>query len=133
MRDRLNKDVKRREWFRPFAPSVLENECRTWFEIAFPTPFMLFIAKVLRPEAIPAVTHVDGTARLQTVNAEDNELYVELLTSFANETGVPVLLNTSLNGNNEPLVETPADAFRFFAESPVDMLVFPDAGIVVTR
>lgn len=131
MRDILNQKIKQREWFRPFGPSVLEEKAADWFEIDFESKLMLFIAKVKRPAEIPAVSHVDGTSRLQTVTREDNPRFYDLIEQFDRLTGVPMLLNTSLNINNEPLVETPADARRFFDSVPVDMLVLEDR--MITR
>ncbi len=126
MKDILNSKIKKREWFRPFAPAVLEEKSHDWFDIEFESKLMLFIAGVKRPAEIPAVSHVDNTARLQTVANSDNPRFYALLQAFDRLTGVPVLLNTSLNINNEPLVETTADARRFFDTVPVDMLVLED-------
>jgi carbamoyltransferase len=130
MKDHLNQKIKQREWFRPFAPAVMADKAADWFELDFESKLMLFIAKVKQPEKIPAVTHVDNTARVQTVSVEDNPKFYDLLAAFEAATGVPVLLNTSLNVNNEPLVETPADARRFFEAVPVDILVLEDRMIV---
>ena len=123
MRDTINFKVKRREWFRPFAPAVLAEHLHEWFELDGQSPFMLLIAKVKQSERIPAVSHVDGTARVQTVNERDNPFLHRVISAFHRLTGVPLLLNTSLNGNGEPLVETPADALRFFNEGTIDVLV----------
>jgi carbamoyltransferase len=87
---------------------------------------MLFLAEVLQPDIIPAVTHVDGSARPQTVRREDNPLFYDIISAFAGLTGVPVLLNTSLNVDGEPLVETPEDAQRFLRATGVDLLVLGD-------
>lgn len=126
MRDHLNNRVKRREWFRPFAPMVRAEDVGTWFEFDQPSPFMLFTAKVRQPEHLPAISHVDGSARLQTVTATSNPAIYQLLGLLGERTGVPVLLNTSLNVNGEPLVETPADALRFWNGTPADMMVIGD-------
>jgi carbamoyltransferase len=126
MRDTINFKVKRREWFRPFAPAVLAEHLHEWFELDDESPFMLLIAKVKQPERIPAVSHVDGTARVQTVRERDNPFLHRVISAFHRLTGVPVLLNTSLNGNGEPLVETPADALRFFNEGTIDAVVVND-------
>lgn len=126
MKDIINQRVKHREWFRPFAPAVLSAYAEEWFEAAFPSPFMLYIASAKKPDEIPAVMHVDNTARLQTVSEEDNPTFYELLSAFHELTGVPILLNTSLNDNGEPLVETPEDARNFFAKGNVDILVLND-------
>lgn len=127
MRDIINNRVKFREWFRPFAPSVLADHVSQWFDWHDASPYMLFTAQVLQPDKIPAVSHVDGTARMQTVDQDLNPSYHALITAFFNQTGVPLLLNTSLN-NNEPLVETPDDAINFFrkADPIVELLVIND-------
>ncbi len=126
MRDRINFTVKKREWFRPFAPAVLAEHRQEWFELDCESPFMLLISKVREPERIPAVAHIDGTARVQTVSQEDNPFFYSVISAFHQLTGVPVLLNTSLNGNGEPLAETPSDALRFFDEGTIDALVVND-------
>jgi carbamoyltransferase len=120
----INAKVKQREPFRPFAPSVLEEEAHHFVDLAGPSPFMLFTAPV-KPAAkgmIPAVVHVDGTARVQTVDRESNPKYRLLLQAFARHTGVPVLLNTSFNVQ-EPIVCTPDEAVRCFLRTDVDWLV----------
>jgi carbamoyltransferase len=122
-REILNFVIKNREWFRPFAPVVLEEKSREWFDFDGPSPFMLYTAQVLQPEKIPAATHVDNTARMQTINKETNEPYYNLLKEFDKLTGVPVLINTSLNGNGEPILETEQDALSFFNNSECDILV----------
>jgi carbamoyltransferase len=131
MKDTINSRVKHREWYRPFAPVVPSERAAEWFEIDFESKLMLFIARILQPEKIPAVSHVDGSARLQTLQRDDNPVLYDLLKEFDSLTGVPLLLNTSLNGNGEPLVETPQDAINFFNRSPVDILVSEDR--VLTR
>ena len=123
MREILNFVVKRREWFRPFAPVVLAEQAKDWFEDADPSPFMLYTTKVKHPKIIPAATHVDGTARHQTVDEETNPEYYRLIKAFSELTGVPVLINTSLNGNGAPILETEEDALEFFENSDVDALV----------
>lgn len=125
----LNSRVKFREMFRPFAPSVLNEHAKAWFGLD-DSPFMLRVSDVLKPD-IPAVTHVDNTARPQTVAREDNPSYYDLIRAFFEQTGVPLVLNTSFNLNNEPLVETPEDAIQCFLRSDFDGLVFP--GLLVTR
>lgn len=125
-REHLNRIVKRREPFRPFAPVVPLELAGRYFEIAEESPHMLTVADV-RPEwrsRIPAVTHVDGTARLQTVTREQNPILYELLHVFGDLTGVPVLLNTSFNLAGEPLVETPEDAIACFRSTAIDALLF---------
>lgn len=133
VKERLNKVIKRREPFRPFAPMVLEEAASTYFGPFAPrlAPFMTTVAEVL-PHArakLEAVTHVDGTARLQTV--QPDTLVGSLLVRVAKETGVPVLLNTSLNGQGEPIVATVADALAFFLAHPVDALLIDD--VLVNR
>lgn len=127
-KDRVNALVKHREAFRPFAPIVLAENARDWFEIERTSPNMLFSAAV-RPEArsrLPAITHVDGTARVQTVSTRYPGRIRSLLERFYAETGVPVLLNTSLNGPTEPICESPHDAARLFHESGMHALVLGD-------
>lgn len=122
-REILNFVIKNREWFRPFAPVVLEEESEKWFDFKGKSPFMLYTAKVLQPEKIPAVTHIDGTARMQTINKETNAPYYNLVNEFFKLTGIPILINTSLNGNSQPILETEDDAISFFKNSNVDILV----------
>lgn len=124
MQARLN-DIKDREDFRPVAPVVLEEEANNWFENADVSPFMLFVSKVFPAKAdlIPAVRHVDGTARIQTINRGQNPRYYDLIKAFAARTGVPVLVNTSFNTRGEPIVCTPRDAVECFWTSPLDALV----------
>jgi len=104
---------------------VLEEEAGAWFAGAERSPFMLFVYDVLpdRAERIPAVRHVDGTARIQTINRAQNPLYHELITAFQMRTGVPVLVNTSFNTRGEPIVCTPRDAVECFWTAPLDALV----------
>lgn len=114
-KDRVNA-VKHREPFRPFAPAILAEHAEAHFEMPTPSsPFMQFVAKVRRPELFPAITHVDGTARVQTVTENDNPTLHAVLTRFHDATGCPMLLNTSLNIKGEPLVNTWEDAERFSA------------------
>ena len=123
MQARLN-DIKDREDFRPVAPVVLEEEAANWFVAAGISPFMLFVHDV-RPEKadkIPAVRHVDGTARIQTIDRSQNACYYNLLKAFQQRTGVPVLVNTSFNTRGEPIVCTPRDAVESFWTSPLDAL-----------
>jgi carbamoyltransferase len=124
MQDRLN-DIKDREDFRPVAPVVLEEEAKDWFVDAVVSPFMLFVFDVKPDKAgrIPAVRHVDGTARVQTINRGQHPLYYDLLKAFKQRTGVPVLVNTSFNVRGEPIVCTPRDAVSAFFASPLDALV----------
>lgn len=124
MQARLN-EVKDREDFRPVAPVVLEEDAGDWFEEARYSPFMLFVYRVREEMAdkIPAVRHVDGTARIQTVNEEQHPLYYALLKEFKKLTGVPVLVNTSFNTLGKPIVQSPRDAVECFWSSPFDALV----------
>jgi carbamoyltransferase len=124
MQARLN-EIKDREDFRPVAPVVLEEEAGNWFTGARVSPFMLFIYDVPPEKAdrIPAVRHVDGTARIQTINRAQNPVYYDLLKAFQARTGVPVLVNTSFNTRGEPIVCSPRDAVESFLTSPLDALV----------
>jgi carbamoyltransferase len=124
MRDIINTRIKFRERFRPFAPSVLEEALDDYFVGAVPDPFMLQVYPV-RPEKraiVPAITHVDGSGRLQTVSARSNARYYNLIRAFARLSGVPMLLNTSFN-ENEPIVLTPAQALDCFLRTSMDVLV----------
>src|SRR5215210_2554419 len=132
MKDLLNLKIKRRESFRPFAPSVLEERTGDWFTLDYPDPFMIKVYPI-RPEKrplIPAVTHVDGTGRLQTVSRRTNPRYWKLIRAFEERTGVPVVLNTSFN-ENEPIVNTPAEALDCFLRTRMDRLVLGD--VVMSR
>ncbi|HWP43311.1 MAG TPA: carbamoyltransferase C-terminal domain-containing protein, partial [Blastocatellia bacterium] len=123
-RYRVNMKIKFRESFRPFAPAVLEEHCAEFFELDRPSPYMLLVAQVREDRrVIPAVTHVDGSARIQTVSREDNPMFYDLIKEFYNLTGVPVLINTPFNVRGEPIVCTPADAFRCFMRTEMDYLV----------
>ena len=122
MKDKLNSKVKFREEFRPFAPSVLEEFSQEYFDLECDSPFMLLVAKV-KKDSIPAVTHIDGTARIQTVSKEQNAKYYRLIQEFFNITGIPVLLNTSFNVKGEPIVETPEEAILCFLDTGIDYLV----------
>ena len=123
MQQRLN-EIKDREDFRPVAPVVLEEEAPSWFVNGARSPFMLFVFDVLPDKAdrIPAVRHVDGTARVQTVSRDQHALYYDLIKAFQRRTGVPVLVNTSFNTRGEPVVCTPRDAIECFWTSPLDAL-----------
>ncbi|WP_422752213.1 carbamoyltransferase [Micromonospora sp. WMMD708] len=123
-KDRLNEKVKHREPFRPFAPSCLAERSGEYFASDYPSPVMLLVFDVLehQRERVPAITHVDGTARVQTVSATDNPLYHRLITRFDELTGVPMVVNTSFNDNEEPIVRTPADAVRCYLRTGMDAL-----------
>jgi carbamoyltransferase len=145
MQKTLNLKVKYRESFRPFAPSVLREDVADWFELDGDSPYMLLVADVKRERQramtdeesalfgidklnvqrseIPAVTHVDYSARVQTVHADTNPRYHALISAFKDLTGCPVLVNTSFNVRGEPIVNTPEDAFRCFMGTELDALV----------
>jgi carbamoyltransferase len=123
MKDVLNARIKHREWFRPFAPSILVERQSEYFEYDHPSPFMLHVYKI-RPEKraqLCAVNHVDDTGRLQTVSREENPLYYDLIRAFERRTGVPVILNTSFN-ENEPIVCKPEEAIDCFKRTRMDVL-----------
>ena len=144
MQSVLNLKVKYRESFRPFAPSVLREEVSNWFDLDTDSPYMLLVADVkesrkipMTPEEeklfgieklnvprseIPAVTHVDYSARVQTVHRETNPRYYDLISAFREITGCPVIVNTSFNVRGEPIVCTPADAFRCFMGTDIEVL-----------
>ena len=145
MQKNLNLKVKYRESFRPFAPSILEEDVEEWFEINTQSPYMLLVANVnsskiikmtkeeqnlfgidklnIKRSEIPAVTHVDYSARVQTVNKNTNKIYYDLISRFKEKTGCPVLVNTSFNVRGEPIVNTPTDAFNCFMGTELDYLV----------
>ncbi len=132
MKDILNLKIKKRESFRPFAPSIHLEATKEFFETDYPDPFMQKVYKV-KPEKrgiIPVVTHVDGTGRLQTVKKKDNPLYWQLIEEFRRITGVPVLLNTSFN-ENEPIVCTPQEALNCFLRTNMDVVVLNN--VFITR
>ncbi len=123
MKDVLNARIKHREWFRPFAPSILAEAQHEYFEHDHPSPYMLHVYKI-RPEkrnSLCAVNHVDDTGRLQTVTREENPLYYDLIKAFSQKTGIPVILNTSFN-ENEPIVCTPQEAIDCFRRTKMDVL-----------
>ena len=144
----MNLKIKFREGFRPFAPSVLREAVSDYFEMDCDSPYMLLVAPVqeglrirMTPEqemlfgidklnvprsTIPAVTHVDYSARIQTVRPQENGTYYDLISAFASQTGCPVLINTSFNVRGEPIVCTPEDAYRCFIRTGIDILVLGD-------
>tara|TARA_Y100001936_G_C16086433_1_gene682088 strand:+ start:2557 stop:4260 length:1704 start_codon:yes stop_codon:yes gene_type:complete len=122
MKDILNEKIKHRESFRPFAPSILEEHVSEYFEMNIPSPYMLMVAPVKKPEKIPAVTHVDGTGRLQTVSKNSNSLYYKLISEFYSLTGVPVIINTSMNVKGEPIVNTPEQAYNMLTKTDMDCI-----------
>ena len=123
MKETINTKIKRRESFRPFAPSVLKEDVATYFEQDVYSPFMMHVVKIRNEwrSRLPAVTHVDGTGRLQSVDKESNPLYHSLISSFKERTGIGMLLNTSFN-ENEPVVDTPEQAFDCFSRTDMDVL-----------
>ena len=123
-KDILNKKIKRRESFRPFAPSILRESVKDWFLTDGDVPFMMqvFSIKEEKRKEIPAVTHVDGSGRLQTVTEKENKRYYQLIKYFYKKTGVPMILNTSFN-ENEPIVCTPEQALDCFLRTRMDILV----------
>ena len=123
MKYTLNEKIKHRESFRPFAPCILEEHLSEYFDIDIPSPYMLFVAPVKKPEKIPAVTHVDGTSRLQTVSKDTNPLYYDLIKEFYKITDVPVLINTSMNVRGEPIVNTLEQAYNMIIKTDMDYLV----------
>ena len=132
MRDIINLRIKFREKFRPFAPSILEEHVGEWFEINEATPYMekVFPIRKEKHSIIPAVTHVDGSGRLQSVSKKTNPLYHRLISRFFEKTGVPIVLNTSLN-ENEPIVRTPAEAISCFLRTDMDVIVI--GGLLIDR
>jgi carbamoyltransferase len=126
MRDEINARIKRREDFRPFAPCVLEERAAEHFDLTHPSPFMLETCPVRSPLLLPAITHVDGSARVQTINRVTSPRVARLLDAFARRTGCPMLLNTSFNMKDEPIVCSPLDAFECFVRAGIDVLVLED-------
>ena len=147
MQKNLNLKVKFRESFRPFAPSIIQEDLEDWFEMKEESPYMLFVSKLnkkkiikmnkkdndlfgieklnIKRSEIPAVTHVDYSARIQTVNIENNKYY-KLLKKFKEITNCPILVNTSFNIRGEPIVNTPTEAFKCFMGTKLDRLVIGD-------
>jgi carbamoyltransferase len=145
MQSKMNLKIKYRERFRPFAPSVLREQVGEWFELDADSPYMLLVADVaesrrrkmtaaeealwgidklnVKRSEIPAVTHVDYSARIQTVRRETNPLYWEIIEAFRQKTGCPVVVNTSFNVRGEPIVCTPEDSYRCFMRTEMDFLV----------
>lgn len=126
MRDRINELVKKREGFRPFAPAILEHRVREHFDLGHASPFMLETCQVRSSLDLPAITHVDGSARVQTVSESTNGRFARLLAAFESRTSCPILLNTSFNMRDEPIVCTPSDAIVCFLRSEIDSLVLGD-------
>lgn len=135
MKDVVNELVKHRESFRPFAPSILAEKVGEYFDFTYPSPFMLLVYNVLpeKRDVIPSVTHVDGTGRVHTVDKNMDPLYYNLIAEFEKLTGVPVVLNTSFNIKEEPIVCTPKDALRCFYTTGLDDLVIGNFHLSKTR
>lgn len=128
MKDILNNRVKHRESFRPFAPAVLWEHQTEYFELDVKSPYMLMVANV-KPQVrdkIPSVVHIDGTARVQSVDKNLTPLFYHLIEEFMNTTGVPLVINTSFNVQGEPIVETPQDALKCFLTTHIDELYIGD-------
>ena len=122
MQSVMNLKIKYRESFRPFAPSILEEYYSEYFDMDVPSPYMLMVAPVKKPDKIPAVTHVDGTGRVQTVSKNSNPFYHKLISKFYELTGVPVIINTSMNVRGEPIVNTPEQAYKMLTKTDMDYL-----------
>ena len=145
MQKNLNLKVKYRESFRPFAPSILKEDLSNWFNINVKSPYMLLVAEInsekkiemtndqkklfgieklnIKRSDIPAVTHIDYSARIQTVSQKTNKPYYDLISKFKEKTGCPIIVNTSFNVRGEPIVNTPTDAFNCFMGTELDYLV----------
>jgi carbamoyltransferase len=134
MKELINKKVKHRQWYRPFAPTVLEEHGDEWFEDFFPSPYMGFVFKFKDDSLgkVPAVEHVDKTARIQTVNLDQNKNYYELIKIFYEKTGISMILNTSFN-DREPICETPGHAIDCFLRTDIDYLYFYEYRILVEK
>ena len=134
MKDHLNEKVKHRQWWRPFAPSILREEVSNWFVRDYDSPYMSFVNmfKEEVQEQVPAVLHKDGSARLQTVTKADNPWYYGFIKKWHDKTGVPILLNTSFN-DREPIVEKPQDAVNCFVTTNIDYLYFYEHGILLSH
>ena len=123
MKSKVNQKIKFREGFRPFAPIVLESQMSDVFDLPMTSPYMLLVGQSLKPEELPAVTHIDRSARVQTLNSESDPLLHRLLETFSSTTGCPALINTSFNIRGEPIVLTPEHALNCFFNTNIDALV----------
>ena len=134
MKDIINEKVKHRQWFRPFAPSILREEVKNWFDRDVESPYMTTVIKFKENvrDKVPAVVHYDGSARLQTVTENDNKWYYNFIKKFKEKTDVPILLNTSFN-DREPIVETPEHAINCYLGTDIDYLYFVDAKLLVEK
>ena len=125
MQSVMNLKIKQRESFRPFAPIVMAEHCHVWFDLDKPSPYMLLVGDVLGKAPIPAVTHINNTARVQTVTADQQYIY-PLVNAFYELTNVPIVINTSFNVRGEPPVCSPSDAIRCFLATDMDYLILGD-------
>ena len=134
MKDIINEKVKHRQWFRPFAPSILEDKVSEWFTEYQESPYMQFVLnfKEDKKSLVPAVVHFDGTARLQTVRKEDSQWYYNFLQKWEEVSGVPIILNTSFN-EREPICEDVRHAVNCFLGTEIDYLYFPEYGLIAKR
>ncbi len=134
MKSIINDKVKHRQWYRPFAPSVLESSGEEWFENFFPSPYMGFVFKIKKEKLgiAKAIEHFDGTARIQTVREDQNPIYFNLITKFHEKTGIPMVLNTSFN-DREPICETPGHSINCYLGTNIDYLYFPEFEILVSK
>ena len=134
MKDIINEKVKHRQWFRPFAPSILREEVSNWFEKDIDCPYMTAVIKFKDSvkDKVPAVVHLDGTGRLQTVTEKDNPWYYNFIKKFKEYSGVPIVLNTSFN-DREPIVETPEHAIACLSQTDIDYLYFADEELLVKK
>lgn len=134
IKDIVNNKVKHRQWFRPFAPSILREDVKDWFKYDIDSPYMSFAIpfKEDKKDLVPAVVHFDGTARLQTVTEQSNKWYYNFIKKFKEKTGVPIILNTSFN-DREPIVETPDDAIKCFLNTNIDYLYFAELNLLLKK
>lgn len=134
MKDDINKKVKHRQWFRPFAPTILKSKAHEWFDNYIESPYMQFVLpfKKDKKDLVPAVVHFDGTARLQTVDNLHNKWYCEFLEKWEKKSGVPILLNTSFN-DREPICENPTHAIKCFLGTEIDCLYFPGQSKILIK
>ena len=133
-KDIINQKVKHRQWYRPFAPSIMRDKVSDWFVEDIDSPYMSFAIKFKKEKTslVPAVVHYDDTGRLQTVKESDNQWYYNFLRLWDEKTGVPILLNTSFN-DRSPIVETPEHAIDCFVSTNIDGLYFYDFKIIVLK
>ena len=134
MKDTINKKVKHRQWYRPFAPSVLEEHGKDWFENFFASPYMGFVFNIKKEKLgkACAIEHFDGTARIQSVNKDQNSSYYNLINEFYKLSGIPMILNTSFN-DREPICETPEHAIDCYLRTEIDLLYFPEYELLLSR